>query len=40
MEPRILKEQKEEGSWGDHYKTAFAVLALALPYRYIPIYQN
>ena len=40
MEPRILKEQKKEGSWGDHYKTAFAVLALALPYRYIPIYQH
>ena len=40
MEPRILKEQKNEGSWGDHYKTAFAVLALALPYRYIPIYQH
>ena len=40
MEPRILKEQKKEGSWGDHYKTAFAVLALALPSRYIPIYQH
>jgi len=40
MEPRILKMQKKDGEWGAHYQTAFAVLALALPYRYIPIYQH
>ncbi|MDP6524467.1 MAG: terpene cyclase/mutase family protein [Kiritimatiellia bacterium] len=40
MEPRILEAQRKNGDWGARYQTAFAVLALALPYRYIPIYQH
>ncbi len=40
MEAKVLKKQRSNGSWGNHYESAFAILALALPYRYIPIYQH
>jgi len=49
LNPRItqdvLKKQKGDGSWGggetsDQYCTAMAILALSVPYRYLPIYQR
>ncbi len=43
LEPVLLKDFAKQGHWGDPgslHDTAFCVLAAALPYRYIPIYQN
>lgn len=36
----LIKTQRGDGSWGESYKTSMAVLALAIPYRYMPIYQR
>ena len=41
LEPWLLKQQGRQGEWGDSpFQTAFAILAGALPYRYLPIYQR
>lgn len=42
MEPFLLKSQEKNGSWdrGSIHKTGFAILAGALPFRYLPIYQR
>jgi squalene cyclase len=37
---RLVKSQKNDGSWGENYKTAMAILTLAIPYHYLPIYQR
>ncbi|MCX8037436.1 MAG: terpene cyclase/mutase family protein [Candidatus Sumerlaeia bacterium] len=37
---RLVKSQKNDGSWGENYKTAMAVLTLAIPYHFLPIYQR
>ncbi|MFW5829270.1 MAG: prenyltransferase/squalene oxidase repeat-containing protein, partial [Planctomycetota bacterium] len=39
-EPFLVEHQRSNGSWGDVHDTAFGVLAAALPYRYLPIYQR
>jgi hypothetical protein len=36
----LLSRQKKEGYWETVYDTAAAILALGLPYRYLPIYQR
>jgi len=40
----LIKRQSSDGSWtGDHYGgifSAFAILTLQLPYRYLPIFQE
>jgi hypothetical protein len=41
----IRAKQKADGHWGegessDSYCTAMAILALTVPYRYLPIYQR
>jgi len=36
----LVKTQRTDGSWGESYKTSMAVLTLAIPYRYLPIYQR
>ncbi len=37
----LLKKQQENGSWGGtSHKTPMALLALSLPYRYLPIHQR
>lgn len=35
----LLSSEKSKGGFGHPYQTAFAVLSMSLPYRYIPIYQ-
>lgn len=40
MRDHLVKTQRADGSWGENYKTAMAVLTLAIPYRYLPIYQR
>ena len=42
MEPLVLAKQDGSGRFGHglYHQTSFAILALALPYRYIPIYQH
>jgi len=38
---RLIKTQSREGKWSNEpYKTAMAVLTLAIPYHYLPIYQR
>jgi len=37
---RLIKSQKSDGGWGENYKTAMAVLTLAIPYHFLPIYQR
>jgi hypothetical protein len=34
------KEQRRDGSWGSIWETGFSILAQAMPYRYLPIYQR
>jgi hypothetical protein len=36
----IMSRQKSGGSWGTTYDTGAAILALGLPYRFLPIYQR
>lgn len=36
----ILEWERKDGGFGQPYQTAFAVLSMSLPYRYIPIYQH
>jgi hypothetical protein len=46
----LLKQQDPKGNWpggggqeaeaGDAYRTSMAVLALCVPYRYLPLYQK
>jgi len=46
----LLKQQDSKGHWpggggqeaeaGDAYRTSMAVLALCVPYRYLPLYQK
>jgi squalene cyclase len=40
LEPWLLKSQRSNGAWGATHDTGFAILAAALPYRYLPIYQR
>ena len=40
LEPFLLSKQDRHGGWGKPFQTAFAILAGALPYRYLPIYQR
>ncbi|PCJ61274.1 MAG: hypothetical protein COA79_06755 [Planctomycetota bacterium] len=40
MEPVMLKKQRSNGKISNLVGTAWGVLALSLPYRYIPVYQN
>lgn len=40
LEPALLKSQKTDGSWGSVWQTSFGVLAAAMPYRYLPVYQR
>lgn len=44
MQEQILKQQQAEGQWssstGAPYSTSMMVLALSIPYRYLPIYQR
>jgi squalene cyclase len=45
LRDRLITTQRSDGSWqGDHigstYGTALATLMLAVPYRYLPIYQK
>ncbi|PCJ60904.1 MAG: hypothetical protein COA79_07535 [Planctomycetota bacterium] len=40
MEPVMLKRQRSSGQIGNTLGTAWGVLALSLPYRYIPVYQH
>jgi hypothetical protein len=41
FELNLLGAQEKDGSWGRQiFNTSFAVLAGALPYRYIPVYQK
>ncbi len=40
LEPALLKSQKTDGSWGSVWQTGFAILAAAMPYRYLPVYQR
>lgn len=37
---KLLSWEKKKGGFGQPYQTAFAVLSMSLPYRYIPIYQH
>jgi len=38
---RLIKTQSKDGKWGSEpYKTSMAVLTLAIPYHYLPIYQR
>ena len=38
---RLIKSQDREGKWGsESYKTSMAVLTLAIPYHFLPIYQR
>ena len=38
---RLVKTQSRDGRWGNEpYKTSMAVLTLAIPYHYLPIYQR
>jgi hypothetical protein len=34
------RQSKATGSWGGAYETGMAILAMGLPYRYLPIYQR
>ncbi|MCJ8331907.1 MAG: terpene cyclase/mutase family protein [Lentisphaeria bacterium] len=36
----LIKKQSPGGGWSDPFKTGLAVLILAVPYRYLPIYQR
>lgn len=36
----LIRTQRADGTWGESYKTSMAVLTLAVPYRYLPIYQR
>ena len=36
----MSKQSKENGNIGGLYETAWAILAMGLPYRYLPIYQR
>jgi hypothetical protein len=46
----LLQRQSKDGSWssassnelqgGDNYATSMALLALEVPYRYLPLYQR
>lgn len=40
LREELVRTQQREGNWGETYKTAMAVLTLAVPYRYLPIYQR
>ena len=40
MIPIITKKQGSSGEIGDNLSTAWGVLSLSLPYRYIPVYQH
>jgi squalene cyclase len=44
LRERLLKSQSADGSWrgdiGSTYSTSIATLILALPYRYLPIFQK
>jgi hypothetical protein len=40
MVPLIVSKQSASGEIGNKNDTAWAVLALSLPYRYIPVYQH
>ncbi len=40
MEPVIINRQGGNGEIGDMLGTAWGVLSLSLPYRYIPVYQR
>ncbi|MCE9582104.1 MAG: prenyltransferase, partial [Planctomycetes bacterium] len=43
MRDQYIKDQQADGSWAGEYDggycTAFAVLTLAVPYQYLPIFQ-
>ncbi|NQZ69163.1 MAG: terpene cyclase/mutase family protein [Lentisphaeria bacterium] len=41
QEKWALSHQQKQGGWSSkHYQNAFIILGSALPYRYLPIYQN
>jgi hypothetical protein len=40
MIPLVTKKQGASGEIGDNLSTAWSVLSLSLPYRYIPVYQH
>ena len=36
----LISQQQSNGSWGKSYQTPMAIITLATPHRYIPIYQR
>ena len=43
MRDELLKKQQKNGAWPDSYGglwTAFAVMTLELPLRYLPLFQE
>ena len=36
----LIAKQRKDGSWGDGHETPMAIITLATPHRYIPIYQR
>lgn len=40
IEPEMLKRQRNDGGWNEVWNSSFYVLAAAMPYRYLPIYQR
>jgi len=36
----LIKKQGADGAWGASYETPMAIIILAIPHRYIPIYQR